>query len=170
MTLLILKYRKSNNPQFIPIESVNSSVFIVGRLGRPLGQVMTIRGRWVHTHPIGEVAKGDDWAFEVFEIDGDRSRKILFSKYHVEYAQIYYGRTKLPMPIPGMIHGDEDVWVMRAFEDATYMGLDKKAENEALGSLTNEIPSQMPPDWPGEYGFYSRLWYIRAEKDRGTEK
>jgi hypothetical protein len=157
---------------YVPFDSVGRSTRIVGRLGKPFGDLMTVRGHWVHLRgsavfpdESGDGSKGDDWAFEVFQVDGVKLGKpIVFNKYLIRYAGIYYGRAKRPMTIPNEIASSEGVWELRGFEDGECVGLPEDAEREALKSLTNEIPSQMNPGWPRDYGFYSRFCYVSATR------
>src|SRR5262245_53336621 len=53
--------------QRVNVDEIGGSVVLIGRLGKPLGEKMTVRGQWV---PAPQRAKDNSPRFNVTEVDG----------------------------------------------------------------------------------------------------
>lgn len=64
----------------VPVSAIGSSVSLVGRLGQPLGKMITIQGVWKMDAP---VSKDGAINFHVFQVNGNRLEEpVVFHRYH----------------------------------------------------------------------------------------
>ncbi len=96
----------------IQVENIGRSVVLIGRLRKPLGEKMTVRGRWAL--PSG-VPKDNSPRFTVFEVNG----KALAQPVEFNIEQLTAYTTEHRDALPDYDHRkslDRQVWSMFAYE------------------------------------------------------
>lgn len=119
--------------------SLVENLSIVGRLGHPIGSLVTIRGIWHVPGP-----KGPD--FEVTHINGARLTEPVFFSYLSNNVESPELRDYRPL--------DGEVWERRAFESGEFFGVPHDAFVHELASIGM---------W--EFGFTTRLICLGPDAD-----
>ncbi len=135
---------KSADLMAVDCKDIPRKVAITGKLGRPLGELVTIRGRW--TAPTRSKPGGP--VFRVEEIDGkvldapvefDRVSPILESKGH-------------PTPQVG------DAWEVRGVETGGFVGYSQQVSDEL-----RRIYPHLRPSSPLPSGFLTHFAFLKAQ-------
>ena len=120
-------------------------VQIIGKSGQPLGQLVTVRGRWA-----GLLAKPDKACepivFRVNQVNGrplDPPAKF-WAKEDAEFTKKTVG----------------EEWELRGVETGGFVGFNEEVWEELLG----EPPMQRPPE-----GFLTRFCYVKAKRVSGSK-
>ncbi len=104
-------------PLHIRVSDIGKTVTLIGQLGKPLGQKLTVRGRW--SIPVskekGTVLKDNSPRFTVTEVDGVRFEgKVEFNIGQIRPATY---RRKNPLPdFEDWASLDNQVWTMTVYE------------------------------------------------------
>lgn len=98
----------------IKASEIGKSVQIIGRLGRPLMEVISIRGHWVD-RPLRPAGLG----FRVTQVNGENlDPPVTFDRPLVTFTNSRYPKTQEgPVPTAG------DVWELRGMETGRFHGL-----------------------------------------------
>lgn len=161
-------------------KEIGRRVGIVGNLGKPLGDFLTIRGHWDDaTHGL---SKGENWEFVVTAVGGmELETPERFGWYFVRYYQDPDGLSD-PLARPtGMVNrvplvvSDSATWELRGYESGRFDGHPDDYGDELHRHHVESQPSgppvppglikpvaQKPVGWPFKYGFYSSFTYISA--------
>jgi hypothetical protein len=145
-------------------EDVGKTVEIIGRLGQPLGNWLTVQGKWIQEH---DRMRRRGLYFEVSILNGKAlDHKIEFLRAQVEpvfgdgkgggfvpgaaLVWKYDWNGNLPLPTPH----DGETWEVVAVEQCAYRGISQATYDKYIDS---EVPNnwQGRPAQPG--GFYSLL-------------
>ena len=137
---------EKGEPQMVRCSDIPERVQIIGRLGQPLGQLVTIRGRWTAPYPSKP-------AQPVFFLVSQMSGRLLDPPTKFDDVEPVWrknaGFTKRAA-------GEE--WELRGVETGGFVGFSDKVWEE-LG----QPPTQRPPR-----GFLTRFCYVRAERVSGS--
>lgn len=151
---------QDNRVKEIAASEVGKSVQIIGRLGRPLGQLVTIRGQW------RDVRAKHDTEFIVESIDGNKTaRAIEFVDWDVSPVLSRNGKATGKStdkwewkfdwhgPLPSPIEADGEVWELIGVETGGFMDYTEEAWKEigARGAGRG-------------YGFLTRFEYIAMRR------
>lgn len=126
-------------------------VRIIGELGYPLGEVVTIQGKWRNDLDKG----GEGSCFVVTHVNGKKlDREVKFWEPHVlPWKERYKGTGMGPIrPSIG------EVWDLRGFESGILQGLSNSALKE-LGLFKDNRRLAQGPD----YEFVSEFRYMKAK-------
>ena len=152
--------------QVIKASDIPTRVVILGQLGRPLGAIATVRGKWVKP---GIRAKDRSLIFEVSRVDDhDLDAKVTFHRLQVaavlanhdgqdvkadgqwDWRVDWRGRVPAPSPLEG------DVWEVLAVETGSFDSYGPEAWKE-IGPPAEQAP-------PFAEGFRSRLEFIAMKR------
>lgn len=160
---------RSIQSQKVLASEIGHRVQIVSDLGKPLGELMTIRGRWIEPPP--EVYKDNPWEFVVTVVDGIKlNPPVRLKKHYLSYLGRSYAEELDPLPHPDDIKRvGSEVWELRGYEAAFYGGPPPApAWKEYVQQLNPKVRSrpvpQAPYDSPREFGFYCHLIYVSARR------
>lgn len=145
---------------------IGHGVEIIGSLGKPLGEMMTVQGRWVDPPWVEEAVKNgdqflDDPAdFVVDRVDGIAlDRPITLSRYALEY----FARRLNSEPDP-LDHTQTVTWELRGFETGGYRALPELAVSEYYRAGTHPIPFKQPLSNVRGFGFYTNFVFVTARR------
>jgi hypothetical protein len=131
----------------VNVREFGSRVQVVGRMGRPLGSVITIQGTWraakgTPEHPV----KPREPRLEVTEVDGRRlNEPVIISQ---EALKAFAGNID-------MTHGEAEVWQLRGIETCCMRGLPQRFYEEAGVALPSEKSA---------FGFASGFIYFHSRR------
>ena len=126
---------------------IGSKVAIGGRLGVPLGRVVTIRGEWSRRDASGRVVSPKEGGLRlvVSTINGDRlERPLDFRAYLLSPI--------LPHLFEDFPPAKGDVWEIRGIETGSYLGVPDE--------VFQELPDLASPAMAFEFGFYTEFKYF----------
>jgi hypothetical protein len=156
---------RSSDPQQVRASEIGHRVQIVGDLGKPLGELMTIRGHWIKPPPGETKSQFDGWEFAVTVVNGTRpDQPVRIKKLFLHY----FGPRHAGETDPLLYDGDI-VWELRGYEEAIYgLGTPVRARQEYDQQLSPEVRrtpvAAAPFGFPREYGFYCYLVYVSARR------
>jgi hypothetical protein len=133
-------------PRMVHYNDIPERVQIIGKLGQPLGQLVTVRGRWTAPFPSKPAAP----VFMVNQVNG----RPLDPPAEFDDVEPVWGKdaefTKKTV-------GEE--WELRGVETGGFVGFSDKVWEE-LG----QPPMQRPPR-----GFLTRFCYVKAKRVSGSK-
>ena len=129
---------------------IGTRVQIIGRLGYPLGELLTIRGTW---HFPEALLKDMSSSFRVLSVNGKRLNE------PVEFVSMrsFHPVTIELQQIPEDIERGEEVWEVRGCETGEYLGTPAEVLRD-VPKKTRKRPIQQQPA-PVAFGFYTRFRY-----------
>jgi hypothetical protein len=114
-------------------------VQIIGKLGHPLGELVTVRGKWMTFN-----AKPAPPVFVVDQVNGKRIDPP--------------GRFEKVQPVSGglddLVHANGEEWELRGVETGGFVGFGKNVYDELGEPTMQRLPS----------GFLTQLYYVRAKR------
>lgn len=131
-------------------DEIGKKVQIIGRVGKPMGTVMTVRGAW-HRR-VGAAKPGVGLEFHVTEVNDHRlPEPVVFLPELIHVRQ------------PQNVKPEEGaVWELRAIETGQFRNSEAIRWTELYGS-----PPISPPDWGQDGPFVSELTGIIKDVRRG---
>ena len=141
----------------VPASEVGRRIQIIGNLGKPLGNMMTIRGHWIDPEIRSE--KGGDSVFVVTEIDGIKQNKpINIHQYYFHYVGGIIAFELGPMEIDSV-----GTWELRGYETGGYQSIPQLAFKEYAECGPHRARGALPTGSPRDFGFYCEFVYAAAK-------
>ena len=136
----------------VPASDVGHRIVIVGRLGFPLGTLVTIQGRWERFEPAKEVSRISPLlTFVAKEVNGrELTQSVRFESDFV--SPLLGGAFKDPPRNVG------DIWEVRALEAGRFIGVPDEARRELVSGPQTEPPRAQPG-----FGFHTEIKYLRLK-------
>lgn len=128
-------------PRMVHYADIPEQVQIIGKLGQPLGQLVTVRGKWTTPFPSKP-------ALPVFVVDQVNGRLLDAPAEFDEVEPVVGDGGEVGRRVVG------EQWELRGVETGGFVGFSDKVWNE-LG----EPPMQKPPR-----GFLTRFCYVKAQR------
>jgi hypothetical protein len=134
--------------QRVLASDIGTRVQIIGRLGYPLGELVTIRGAWIRPRGLpNQPVKDDTPCFSVTSVNGKRSETpVIF-----DFFSKAWGAEEIP-PQEG------PVWEVRGCESGGFRGTSREVREDALRG-PNPPPPVAHPWWHYEFRFRSEFIY-----------
>ncbi len=150
---------KIPEPRQVLASEIGQSVQIIGSLGKPIGELVTIRGHW--RRPDSGVIKGDDAEFEISSVNGVLLDKpCVMGRYFVEHLRGLFDS----VPEPVFHSSSPGSWELRGYESGGFEQLPEGALAEYSRGNKHGIALQRPSEAPSKFGFYCKFLIITARK------
>jgi len=133
--------------QTISYKDIPERVKIIGKLGRPLGELVIVRGRWVDVSR----EKPGLPLFFVDQVDG----KLLNPP--AEFVEV--------QPVAGpdsVVRGMGEAWELRGVETGGFVGFSQE--------VLDEVFKNAPRGTPAPSGFLTRFYYVSAKRFDGRKR
>jgi hypothetical protein len=105
----------------IAVEDIGNKVQLIGRLGEPLGRMMTVKGTWTYpTRPGAAMAKDDSMQFVVTHVNEKKLAKSVTLNISQIHAETRAGKSALPKESKAQEALDGLTWTLRGFESGYF--------------------------------------------------
>ena len=105
----------------ISVDEIGTSVTLVGRLGKPLGKMASVRGRWSYPEHAGKPAKGDTIRFKVTRVDNRApDRPVAFDAGQI--VVVDKSNRNVTPSRADLAKLDGVSWTLRAYETGRLLG------------------------------------------------
>jgi hypothetical protein len=132
--------------QKILASDIGKCVQIVGRLGRPLGELITIQGKWVLPE---ELRKQPGPDFLVTQVNGVKlETPVMFTER--SFSRAREAIEELPTR-------EEEVWEVRGCESGGFRGAPREVLTDASKHAKERFPFAVSPTY--KFGFYTEFIY-----------
>lgn len=100
----------------VNVEDIGSKVQLIGRLGQPLGKMMTVSGRWFYPAKPGEMLKDDSMRFLVTHVNQKKLAKEIDFNIAVMHLTTKDGQNVIPnhWKDQNSLHGQ--AWTLQVYE------------------------------------------------------
>jgi hypothetical protein len=134
--------------QKVLASDIGTRVQIIGRLGYPLGELVTIHGAWIRPRGLpNQPVKDDTPYFSVTSVNGKRLEKpVIFN-----FVSKAWGAEEIPRQ-------EGPVWEVRGCESGGFLGTPREVRDDALKG-PNPPPTVAHAWWHYEFKFHSELIY-----------
>ncbi len=134
--------------QKVLASDIGTRVQIIGRLGYPLGELVTIQGSWIRPRGLpNQPPKDDTPYFSVTSVNGKR----LETPVKFDFFSKTWGAKDIPAE-------EGPVWEMRGCESGGFRGTPREVRDDAL-SGPNPPPTVAHIWWHYEFKFHSEFIY-----------
>jgi hypothetical protein len=127
----------------VSADHLSEKVSVVGKLGRPLGHMFTLKGSVEEKRSLGYELEGHEFVFKIREVNGEPLGNPIY------VAAISHA---------GKIPKDRDI-VVRGFETGEF----RNYPDEVIKSHIVHKPGTPPPAQAGKFGFYTFFTILRLE-------
>lgn len=103
-------------PLSVNVEDIGAKVQLIGRLGQPLGKMMTVSGRWFYPAKPGELLKDDSMRFLVTHVNQKRLTKDVEFDVSQLHVTGHAGRKVISTDWREQEKLDGQKWTMRLYE------------------------------------------------------
>jgi hypothetical protein len=135
-------------PEMVHYSDIPERVQIIGKLGQPLGQLVTVRGRWAVPNP-SKPASPD---FVIDEVNG----RLLDPP--VKFSADFHGLEPVGKKDAEFTIKVGEEWELRGVETGGFVGFSQEVWRE-IREESGEHVAQTPPQ-----GFLTRFCYVKAKR------